>query len=111
MPTPLAQRKAASGSDHYCEVVLESPESLARGMFPRGLSRNRRELPISSHTKRNATYIGRYVHPRVDRRGHGEMASLTTSIVPVKVENRRASRKGAATASTGGKGEASVRIC
>jgi hypothetical protein len=32
-------------------------------------------------------------------------------IVPVKVENRRASRKGAATASTGGKGEASVRIC
>jgi len=28
MPTPLAQRKAASGSDRYGEVVLESPESL-----------------------------------------------------------------------------------
>jgi hypothetical protein len=80
MPTPLAWRKAASGSDRYCEVVLGSPESLARGMFPKGLSRNRRELPISSHTKRNASYPGRYVHPRVDRRGHGEMASsLTTS--------------------------------
>jgi hypothetical protein len=62
--------------------VLGSPESLARGKFPKGLSRNRRELPISSHTKRNAPYIGRYVHPRVDRRGHGEMASsLTTSYV------------------------------
>jgi hypothetical protein len=31
--------------------------------------------PISSHTKRNASYIGRYVIPRVDRRDHGEMAS------------------------------------
>ena len=33
------------------------------------------------------------------------------SIVPRKVGNRRASRKGAATVPTGGKGEASVRIC
>jgi hypothetical protein len=51
----------------------------SRGMFPRGLPRNRRELPISSHTKRNASYIGRYVTPRVDRRGHGEMASSLTT--------------------------------
>jgi hypothetical protein len=74
MPTPLARRKAASGNDRYGEVVLESPESLARGMLPKRLAGNPRELPISSHTKRNASYIGRYVAPRVDRRGHGEMA-------------------------------------
>jgi len=91
-PTPLAWRKAASGSDRDGEVVLESPESLARGMFPQGLSRNRRELLISSHTKRNASYIGRYATPRVDRRDGGEMmSSLTTPIVPVKLGNRRAS--------------------
>jgi hypothetical protein len=75
MPTPLTERKAASGSDRHGEVVLESPESLARGMFPKRLAGNPRELPISSHTKRNASYIGRYVIPRVDRRDHGEMAS------------------------------------
>jgi hypothetical protein len=79
MPTPLAQRKAASGSDRYGEVVLESPESLARGMLPERLAGNPRELPISSHTKRNASYIGRYVIPRVDRRDHGEMASSLTT--------------------------------
>jgi len=48
VPTPSAERKAVSGSDRYREVVLGPPESLARGMFPKGLSRNRRELPISS---------------------------------------------------------------
>jgi len=50
MPTSLVWRKAALGSDRYCEVVLGSPESLARGMFSKGLPRNSRELPISSHT-------------------------------------------------------------
>jgi hypothetical protein len=44
-------------------------------MLPKRLAGNPRELPISSHTKRNASYIGRYVIPRVDRRDHGEMAS------------------------------------
>ena len=29
--------------------MLESPESLARGMFPKRLAGNPRELPISSH--------------------------------------------------------------
>ena len=57
------------------EGVLKSAVSLARGMFPKRLAGNPRELPISSHTKRNASYIGRYVIPRVDRRDHGEMAS------------------------------------
>ena len=79
MPTPFCRRKAVSGSDRYGEVVLESPESLARGMLPRGLPRNPRELPISSHTKRNASYIGRYVTPRDNRRGaEGWLSSLTT---------------------------------
>ena len=75
MPTPLAWRKPVFGNDRYCEVVPGSPESLARGMFPKRVAGNPRELPISSHTKRNASYIGRYVIPRVDRRDHGEMAS------------------------------------
>jgi len=44
-------------------------------MLPKRLAGNPRELPISSHTKRNASYTGRYVIPRVDRRDHGEMAS------------------------------------
>ena len=51
------------------------PGLLARGMLPKRLAGNPRELPISSHTKRNASYTGRYVIPRVDRRDHGEMAS------------------------------------
>ena len=87
--------------------MLGSPESLARGMLPRGLPRNRRELPISSHTERNASHIGRYVTPRVDRRGHGEMAEQSYNpVVPAKVGNRRA-LQGAATEPTGGKGETS----
>ena len=71
--------------------MLESPESLARGMLPKRLAGNPRELPISSYTKRNASYIGRYVIPRVDRRDHGEMEQSYDPIVPVKVGNRRAS--------------------
>jgi hypothetical protein len=58
MPTLLGARKAASGSDRYSEVVLESPESLARDTFSKGLPRNPRKLAISSHTKRNASYMG-----------------------------------------------------
>jgi len=78
MPTPFCRRKAVSGSDRYGEVVLESPESLARGMLPKGLPRNPRELPISSHTERDTSYIGRYVTPRDNRRGtEGWLSSLT----------------------------------
>jgi hypothetical protein len=58
VPTPSAERKAVSGSDRYCEVVQEPPESLARGMFPKGLSRNRRELPISSPKRRGTRLQG-----------------------------------------------------
>jgi hypothetical protein len=114
MPTPLVWRKAVSGSDRYCKVVLGSPESLARGMFPQGLPRNSRELPISSHTTEERLWHGSggTCTPRVDRRGHERMAEQSYNpIAPRKVGNRRASRKGAATVPTGGKGEASVRIC
>jgi len=44
-------------------------------MLSKRLAGNPRELPISSHIKRNASYIGRYVIPRVDWRDHGRMAS------------------------------------
>ena len=69
VPTPSAERKAVSGSDRYCEVVLGPPESLARGMFPKGLPRNSRELAISSRT----VVTGVTESPRVDQRGHGRM--------------------------------------
>jgi hypothetical protein len=63
-------------------------------MFPKGLSRNPRELAISSHTERNASYLGRYVTPRVDQREHGRMTEQSyNSIVPMKVGNRRASAR------------------
>ena len=115
MPTPLGERKAVSGSDRYREVVLGSPESLARGMLPQGLPRNSRELPISSHTTEERLWHGSggTCTPRVDRRGHERMAEQSYNpIVPTKVGNRRAPvSQGAATVPTGGKGEASVRIC
>ena len=71
----LLKAEGSIRRNRYCEVALKSAVSLARGMFPQRLAGNPRELPISSHTKRNASYIGRYVNPRVDRRDHGEMAS------------------------------------
>ena len=107
MPTPLTRRKAASGSDRYSEVVLGSPESLARGMLPQGLPRNPRELAISSRT----AVAGVTESPRVDQRGHGRMVEQSYDpILPAKVGNRRAPQ-GAATEPTGGKGETSARIC
>ena len=112
MPTFSKRRKAAFSSNRYCEVVLGSAVSLAQGMFSKRLAGNPREFPILSHTTRNALdWVGRYVQPRVDRRRHGRMVEQSYNpIVPVKVGNRRASQ-GAATKPTGGKGEASVRIC
>ena len=59
MPTPLVERKAASGSDRYSEVVPGSPESLARGMFPKGLPRNPRELAVSARESGKADIEGR----------------------------------------------------
>jgi len=55
MPTPLSEQKAGSGSDGYGEIVLGWPGSLAGSMVPKGLSRNSKELFISSHIKRNAS--------------------------------------------------------
>ena len=59
MPTPLVEQKAASGSDRYSEVVPGSPESLARGMFPKGLPRNPRELAVSARESGKADIEGR----------------------------------------------------
>ena len=89
------RRKAVFGSNRYCEVVLKSAVSLAQGMFPKRLAGNPRELPISSHTRRNASgWVERYVQPRVDRRKHGWMAEQSYNpIVPMKVGNRRASAR------------------
>jgi hypothetical protein len=56
-------------------------------------------------------WVERYVQPRVDRRKQGRMLEQSYDpIVPMKVGNRRAPQ-GAAGEPTGGKGEASVRIC
>jgi len=59
MPTSSEWRKAAFGSNRYSEVVLKSAVFLAQGMFPKRLAGNPRELPIFSHTRRNASGLGR----------------------------------------------------
>jgi hypothetical protein len=78
------RRRWSSGRQHpgATEIAMGdpgSPESLAQGMFPKGFPINPGELPISSHTERNASHIGRYGTPRDDRRGCGEMASSLTT--------------------------------
>jgi hypothetical protein len=96
MPTFSKRRKAAFSSNRYCEVVLGSAVSLARGMLSKRLAGNPRELPILSHTRRKHLWIwvGRYMQPRVDRRKHGRMVEQSYNpIVPVKVGNRRASAR------------------
>jgi hypothetical protein len=67
------------------------------GHAPQGWPRNRRELPISSHTRRTASgkWVGRYVQPRVDRRKRGWIWEQSYNpIVLTKVENRRAPDRG-----------------
>jgi hypothetical protein len=61
MPTFSKRRKAAFSGNRYCEVVLGSAVSLARGMFSKRLAGNPRELPILSHTTRNALDLGREI--------------------------------------------------
>jgi hypothetical protein len=94
MPTLLGARKAASGSDRYSKVVLESPESLARDMLSKGLPRNpKRARHLLPHREEHLLY-GEYVNPRVDQRGHERMLEQSyNSIVPMKVGNRRASAR------------------
>ena len=47
MPTPCGRRKAASGAP-LGEVCSGSPESLARGMLSKGISREPRRAPCFS---------------------------------------------------------------
>ena len=70
MPTPLAQRKAASRKP-IGEVILGSPESLARGMLSKGFPANLGELPTSrehgpgyAQTQRNQVPGARGITPR-----------------------------------------------
>lgn len=112
MPTLLGGRKAASCSDRYGEVVLESPESLDQDMLAKGLSRNPRELVISSHSRRNTSYFGKYVNPRVDRRVHGRVFRAVLQLHSTDEGGEpQGFRKEAATVAAGGKGGASSRIC
>ncbi len=61
MPTLSYRRKAVFGNNRECEVGPKSAVSLAQGMFPKRLAGNPRELPILSHTRRNAFGLGREI--------------------------------------------------
>jgi len=84
--------------DRYCEVEPGSPESLARGMLPKGFPRNPGELTIFARKIGNAGAKGNRRRLSTD----GERSY--EPVVPIKVGNRRAP-KGAATEPTGGRGE------
>src|SRR5437773_3840065 len=114
MPTPFSVRKAVSGTP-VCEVRLESPGSLARDTLTKGLSVNPGELPASP-------LVGHLVAPNPKTPGLREVRAAPArserpssgvscgqgkpeaqarageqsydSIVPMKVENRRAPSKG-----------------
>jgi len=52
---------------------------LPRACFPGDCPGTQESSPISSHTKRDTSYIGRYVTPRDHRRGtEGRLSGLTT---------------------------------
>ena len=114
MPTPFAARKAVSGTP-LCEAWPGSPESLARGMLIKGLPVNPGELSTSPDiwarlrpTQRNQVPWGTRDSPReankpstrrTCRQGKPEAQGRVgeqsyDSIVPMKVENRRAPEKG-----------------
>src|SRR5450631_4092762 len=114
MPTPFSVRKAVSGTP-VCEVWLGSPGSLARDMLTEGLSVNPGELPaspLSGHlvppNPKTPGLRGERVAPvRSERPSNGVSCcqgkpeaqvrageQSYDSIVPMKVENRRASEKG-----------------
>src|SRR5580704_6104675 len=65
MPTSLKWRKAVSGTTAIAKGGPKSPESLARGMFPKGFPRNPGELAISPLTRAVTR------SPRETRGGHG----------------------------------------
>ena len=114
MPTPFAARKAASGAQ-LCEVRSGSPESLARGMLIKGLPVNPGELTTSPDiwarlrpTQSNQVPWGTRGSPGEAKKpstrrtcGQGQPEAQARageqsyeSIVPMKVENRRAPAKG-----------------
>ena len=64
-----------------------SPESLAQGMFPKGFPMNPGELPISARKSGKTA-----ARETVGDRGWMEEQSYDP-VVPVKVENRRASER------------------
>ena len=68
MPTLLVERKAASGYDRNAKGVPGSPESLARGMSPRGFPINPGELSISTRKSDKTAAKGDRRRPRMDGR-------------------------------------------
>jgi hypothetical protein len=114
MPTPFSCRKAVSGTP-LCEVMLGSPESLARGMLTKGFPVNPGELPasplsgqlVAPNPKTPGLRRGRVASARSERPSNGvscrqgkpeaqarAVEQSYDSIVPVKVENRRAPVRG-----------------
>ena len=114
MPTPFCWWKAVSGTP-ICEVMLGSPESLARGMLTKGFPVNPGEFPacpldghlVTPNPKAPGLRRARVASARSERPSNGvscrqgkpeaqaraEKQSYD-SIVPVKVENRRAPARG-----------------
>lgn len=114
MPTPFSCRKAVSGTP-LCEVCLESPESLARGMLTKGFPVNPGELPasplsghlVAPNPKPPGLRRARAASERSERPSHGVSCrqgkpeaqaraakQSYDAIVPMKVENRRAPARG-----------------
>ena len=114
MPTPCCRRKATSGTP-LGEVRSGSPESLARGMLTKGLPVNPGELPTSSDYglgcaqpkgtrspgnegcpagSEQALDVEKPVAKGDRRRQLRVDEQSYDSIVPMKVENRRAPEKG-----------------
>ena len=114
MPTPFSCRKAVS-STPLCEVTLGSPESLARGMLTKGFSVNPGELPasplfghlVAPNPKTPGLRGVRAASERSEQPSNGVSCcqgkpeaqaraeeQSYDSIVPVKVENRRAPVRG-----------------
>jgi hypothetical protein len=58
MPTFSKRRKAAFGSNRYCEVVLKSAVSLARGMFSIEAGREPKRAPHLLSHQEECLWIG-----------------------------------------------------
>jgi hypothetical protein len=114
MPTPFCRRKAVSGTP-LCEVWPGSPESLARGMLTEGFPVNPGELPasplsgllVAPKPKTPGLRGERAAPERSERPSNGVSCcqgkpeaqarageQSYDSILPMKVENRRAPARG-----------------